>query len=45
MAFGKNKTPLVQRIDPHLVAGMRLGGMGVAIGANVGDALAELLDS
>lgn len=43
MAFGANKQPVVQRIDSHLVAGVRLGGMGVAIGANVGGAVAELL--
>lgn len=44
MAFGANKQPVVQRIDPHLVAGVRLGGMGVAIGASVGAAVAELLE-
>ena len=45
MAFGANKQPVVQRIDSHLVAGVRLGGMGVAIGASVGTAVAELLRS
>ena len=44
MAFGANKQPVVQRIDPHMVAGVRLGGMGVAIGASVGAAAAELLE-
>jgi len=45
MAFGENKKPVIKRIDPHLVAGIRLGGMGVAIGAGVGKRLAGLLDA
>jgi len=45
MAFGANKQPVVQRIDPYMIAGVRLGGMGVAIGASVGAAMAELLRS
>ena len=44
MAFGANKQPVVQRIDLHMVAGIRLGGMGVAIGASVGAAVADLLE-
>jgi len=35
MAFGSSKQPVIKRIDNHLVAGIRLGGMGVAIGAYV----------
>ena len=45
MAFGENKKPITKRIDPYLVAGIRLGGMGVAIGATVGKRLAGLLDA
>jgi glycine/D-amino acid oxidase-like deaminating enzyme len=45
MAFGPNKQPIVQ---PHLTLpqvflGVRMGGMGVAIGAMIGDSLANLM--
>ena len=43
MAFGADKKPIVQRIDDCTVAGIRLGGMGVAIGMGVGKELAGLL--
>ena len=43
MAFGSSKQPVIKRIDDHLVAGIRLGGMGVAIGARVGQDLAALI--
>ena len=43
MAFGADKNPIVQRIDDRTVAGIRLGGMGVAIGMGVGKELAGLL--
>jgi glycine/D-amino acid oxidase-like deaminating enzyme len=43
MAFGADKNPIVQRVDDHTVAGIRLGGMGVAIGMGVGKELAGLL--
>ena len=42
MAFGSSKQPVIKRIDDHLVAGIRLGGMGVAIGAQVGRDLSAL---
>jgi glycine/D-amino acid oxidase-like deaminating enzyme len=44
MAFGHDKNPVVQRIHEGLVAGVRLGGMGVAIGAGVGRELAAILE-
>ena len=43
MAFGSSKQPVIKRIDNHTVAGIRLGGMGVAIGARVGQDLAALI--
>lgn len=42
MAFGKNKVPLLARPSQRLSYGIRLGGMGVAIGSILGKQLAEL---
>lgn len=41
MAFGKNKLPFVERISERLWAGVRLGGMGVAIGSKLGELLSS----
>ncbi|ASZ11523.1 FAD-binding oxidoreductase [Chitinophaga pendula] len=43
MAFGPNRQPLVQRYSEHICIGVRLGGMGVAIGTAVGQQLADML--
>lgn len=43
MAFGKIKSPLIQQVGTKTVAAVRLGGMGVAIGWQVGKELSELL--
>ncbi|REG83076.1 NAD(P)/FAD-dependent oxidoreductase [Algoriphagus antarcticus] len=43
MAFGKIKSPLIQQVDAKTVAAVRLGGMGVAIGWQVGKELSVLL--
>lgn len=43
MAFGKIKSPIVQQVGSKTVAAVRLGGMGVAIGWQVGEELSELL--
>ncbi len=43
MAFGEDKRPVVKRIDQHTVAGVRLGGMGVALGSLIGQQLAEMM--
>lgn len=43
MAFGPERYPIVKRITPGLVAGVRMHGMGVAIGSLVGERLAELV--
>lgn len=45
MAFGPNKQPIVERVSPRVVAGVRLGGMGVAVGAGIGHQLSQLLDN
>jgi len=43
MAFGENKQPVVKRVNKRLSVGVRLGGMGVAIGSIVGEELADLV--
>ncbi|WP_462248770.1 NAD(P)/FAD-dependent oxidoreductase [Ekhidna sp.] len=43
MAFGENKEPIIEVISEKIVQGVRLGGMGVAIGSLVGEEVAELL--
>jgi glycine/D-amino acid oxidase-like deaminating enzyme len=43
MAFGPEKSPLVLRVTPHIYAGVRMGGMGIAIGSAVGEQLAALM--
>lgn len=43
MAFGANKTPIIESISNRIYAGIRLGGMGVALGSMVGEELSELI--
>jgi len=43
MAFGKTKVPIVEKITDDIAVGVRLGGMGVAIGSLVGQQLGHLL--
>jgi len=43
MAFGNKKSPLIQRVGEKAAAAVRLGGMGVAIGWQVGKELAVVL--
>lgn len=43
MAFGPKKSPIIQQIGPKTAVAVRLGGMGVAIGWQVGKELSELL--
>ena len=42
LGIGQNKTPIIEKISENLYAGVRLGGMGVAIGSIMGKKLAEL---
>ncbi len=39
----RGKSPLIERISPHVVAAVGLGGMGVAIGIRVAKKAAELV--
>ncbi|PSR03628.1 MAG: FAD-dependent oxidoreductase, partial [Bacteroidetes bacterium SW_11_45_7] len=37
MGFGSGKTPLIEEVQPGVFTAVRLGGMGVALSAQVGD--------
>jgi gamma-glutamylputrescine oxidase len=41
MAFGPSRFPVVERKTPRVLVGVRMGGMGVAIGSQIGAMLAE----
>jgi glycine/D-amino acid oxidase-like deaminating enzyme len=42
MGVGQTKSPIIELIDPKIGIGVRMGGMGVAIGSLVGKELADL---
>jgi glycine/D-amino acid oxidase-like deaminating enzyme len=42
MAFGPARHPVVQSYSPGVFVGVRLGGMGVAIGSIIGEQLAQM---
>lgn len=41
MGVGKQKKPVIKEVQPNVYCGVRLGGMGVAIGSSVGKELAN----
>lgn len=43
MAFGSKKSPIVKKMSDRVAVGVRLGGMGVAIGTAIGQELQEML--
>ncbi|NVJ85140.1 MAG: FAD-binding oxidoreductase [Algoriphagus sp.] len=43
MAFGPKKSPIIQKVGEKTAVAVRLGGMGVAIGWQVGKELSDLL--
>ncbi len=43
MAFGNNKIPIIRRENQNIAIGVKLGGMGIAIGSLVGKKVADLL--
>lgn len=43
MGVGKSKSPIVKKLSDHTYCGVRLGGMGVAIGTLIGKELAALI--
>jgi glycine/D-amino acid oxidase-like deaminating enzyme len=44
MAFGPSKKPIVEQYSDKIFVGVRMGGMGVAIGSEVGFSLAEMIN-
>ena len=43
IGIGNKKQPIIRQINEGIYAGVRMGGMGVAIGSTVGHKLAELI--
>jgi len=43
LGVGETKEPIIEEVDKGLYVGVRLGGMGVAIGSGVGQSLAEMV--
>ncbi len=43
IGVGNQKTPIVKQLSNNVFCGIRLGGMGIAIGSSVGEELAALL--
>ncbi|WP_088324158.1 NAD(P)/FAD-dependent oxidoreductase [Polaribacter tangerinus] len=43
MGVGKKKSPIVKQLSNHVFCGVRLGGMGVALGSYTAKELAELI--
>lgn len=44
MGVGNEKKPIIKKISNNVYCGVRLGGMGVAIGSLIGRELAELIE-
>jgi hypothetical protein len=42
MGIGTGKEPILKCVQPNVYCGVRLGGMGVALGSKVGSELADL---
>jgi len=45
MAFGPDKQPILRPFSAYIFLGVRMGGMGVAIGSAVGEELAKMMIS
>ena len=44
MGVGQQKKPIVKQLSNNVFCGVRLGGMGVAIGSTIGKELAQLIE-
>lgn len=45
LGVGKDERPVVKEVEENIFVGVRLGGIGVAIGSLIGEELAVLIDS
>jgi len=43
MGVGNSKSPIVKRISPRAAVAVRMGGMGIAIGSEIGKEVAKLM--
>lgn len=43
MGLGQSKKPIVTELYPHIFVGVRMGGMGMAIGSSIGLQLSDLI--
>ena len=43
MGMGKQKKPIIKAVSENVFCGVRLGGMGVAIGSSIGKQLASFV--
>ena len=43
MAFGQDKAPIIEQVEAGVFLAVRMGGMGVAIGTEVGELAADLV--
>ncbi len=43
MGVGANKIPIIEQVSDKIIAGIRMGGMGVALGTSSGEKVAKLL--
>lgn len=44
LGVGGTKKPLVKKLGPNVYCGVRMGGMGIAIGSSIGVQLADLVE-
>jgi glycine/D-amino acid oxidase-like deaminating enzyme len=45
MGIGNQKSPIVKALSSRVCCGVRLGGMGIAMGSRIGSKLADCLDA
>ena len=43
MGKGHQKLPIIKQVEPQVYAAIRLGGMGVALSANVAEEVVQLV--